>query len=119
MQLKPLFLIFIVVPVLFSSELRAERLALEDAAKQLLRDSATIPAPVDPTRTVDTADQSVEKAKNLKESMDRPPTALREPATAVQPQEAGTKTEKAAVKKKHSKKSVKSRTKKKGQRSTK
>lgn len=66
----------------------AETLALEDAAKQFLRDSAQPSAtPQDLAESADSASGSVEKAKNLKESMDRMP-ALQNQAGTVPPEAA-------------------------------
>ncbi len=61
----------------------AENLALEDAAKQFLRDSAQPSAtPQDLAESADSASGSVEKAKNLKESMDRMPALQNQAGTA-------------------------------------
>lgn len=46
---------------------------LEDAAKKVQRDSAAVQSGGDSTETSDYSSRSVEKAKNLKESMDRVP----------------------------------------------
>lgn len=68
----------------------AETLALEDAAKQFLRDSAQPSAtPQDLAESADSASGSVEKAKNLKESMDRMP-ALQSQAGTAPPEAAKT-----------------------------
>lgn len=61
----------------------AEHLALEDAAKQLMKDSAATTAPAEASEALDSANRSVEKAKNLKESMERAPASLQEQAPAV------------------------------------
>lgn len=77
MRLKTLCLI----PLgLIATGASAESLALEDAAKRLLRDSANTPAPADTSQAVDSVADSVEKAKNLKESMERPQAAPKPPA---------------------------------------
>jgi hypothetical protein len=65
----------------------AQNLALEDAAKQFLRDSAQPSTQQDTGESADSASGSVEKAKNLKESMDRMP-ALQNPAGAAPPEAA-------------------------------
>lgn len=112
MQLKPLSLIIL---VLFSTGVQAERLALEDAAKQLLKDSAPLPSPAASAKTVDSAAQSVEKAKNLKESMERPAAASKEPAVdsagAAGKSEPTTRTGKTPDRGKSTKPSVKNRAK--------
>ncbi len=78
MRITSLFLIALMVS---SGAAAVENLALEDAAKQLLRDSAKPAIPSEAEQSLDAASGSVEKAKNLKESMDRMPAAIQEQAT--------------------------------------
>lgn len=69
----------------------ADQLALEDAAKQLMKDSATAVVPAASAETLDSANQSVEKAKNLKESMERAPATVQAPPGGEAGQSGGAK----------------------------
>jgi hypothetical protein len=77
--------------LLFSSGGFADQLALEDAAKQLMKDSAQSAAPAEAAETLDSANRSVEKAKNLKESMERAPASLQEQPAGAAGQMGGAK----------------------------
>jgi hypothetical protein len=65
----------------------AESPALESAAKQLLKDSAAPTAASEAAEAVDQTNGSVEKARNLKESMDRVPAAVQGQAATAAPEE--------------------------------
>jgi hypothetical protein len=80
MHLKSLCLIALTA---LSEGTMADQLVLEDAAKQLLKDTANETAPAEAGQAVDSANKSVEKAKNQKESMEHAPATLKEQAAGA------------------------------------
>jgi hypothetical protein len=75
-----------------ASGLRADPLAQDDPAQRLLKDTADPAAPIDPAQAADSANKSVEKARNQKESMERLPALLRNEAPAAGQPAAGGQT---------------------------
>jgi len=77
MRNKTLLLISFLVA---SGSALAEQDVLENAAKQVLKDTATTAAPKEAVKGADAASQTLEKAKDLKESVENAPDALKEQA---------------------------------------
>jgi hypothetical protein len=65
---------------LASGSALAEQGVLENAAKQVVKDAATTAAPKEAVKGAESASQILEKAKDLKESVENAPDALKEQA---------------------------------------
>lgn len=86
--MRPIVCTLVVALMAIGFVARGEAQAYDEAAKQLQKDSAVTESAEDPGDASDSANKSVEKAKNLKESMDRVPAGLAEQpgeGTAVGP----------------------------------
>jgi hypothetical protein len=77
MRNKALLLISFLVA---SGSALAEQGLLENAAKQVLKDTATAAAPKEAVKGAEAASQTLEKAKDLKESVENAPDALKDQA---------------------------------------
>jgi hypothetical protein len=83
----------LILPFLLTGPAMADHLAYDDTAKQLMKDSAAVEADSEAAQaaeSLDSANRSVEKAKNTRETMDRPPAALPvSPEPSKTPAESG------------------------------